>query len=133
MYQETIWPRARPRRFRKYPGAMLFMIEIARGGVIFDAELAVRLGELLCEAHYGKDELERQRPLTAVDKGTYWRVEGSWNRDRRIDGPTTFCLSVQKYDCRLTDIGLGWAYRAHPSVIPIIEPYLRARKPEKPE
>lgn len=66
--------------FSVTPGETMLFLHQMRGGVIFDADVAVKIGELLCKAHYGKGELERQKPLSAVDKSTYWRVEGSWNR-----------------------------------------------------
>lgn len=69
---------------------MIEIIKMARGGVIYDSELAKRLGELLLEAHYGKSELDRQRPLIVEDKGDCWRLEGSWNRDRKIEGNGAF-------------------------------------------
>jgi hypothetical protein len=76
-----------------------------RGGLICTPELAVQIGEALCEAHYGKAELIRQRPLRAVDKGSCWRVEGIFNRDGNIQGSGHFFLSIEKYDGRVTDIG----------------------------
>jgi hypothetical protein len=104
------------------------MIELTRGGIVFDADLAIRIGELLCEAHYGADSLERQRPLTALDKGSYWRVEGSWNRDRKIDGIGAFHLSMDKRDGRVTRFGLDFVYHADPSVIPLIKQHLAQKK-----
>lgn len=114
-------------------GIMLLMIQMARGGVVFDAEVAVRLAELLCEVHYGKSEVERQKPFVATDKGELWRVEGSWNRDHGENGPGMFFLSVNKLDCRLTDFGMEWALQPHPSVVPIIEEHLRSQGSEDPE
>ncbi len=108
--------------------AAVFLVEITRGGVVFDSDLAVKIGEALCEGHYGKEELERQRPLSAIDNGTYWRIEGSWNRDRKIDGPAAFFLSIEKRDGRIIDIGQWFAYHAHPSVVPIIKQHLAQKK-----
>jgi|SRR5579864_115630 len=78
------------------------------GGVISKPDLAVKIGEALCETHYGTAELQRQKPLVATDKGTYWRVEGSWNRDGKIDDKGAFFLSIQKRDGLITDLG-QWA------------------------
>lgn len=80
------------------------------GGLITTVELAVGIGELLCEAHYGKDGLAEQKPLFAVDNGTYWRVEGSLNRDGKVQGRGNFYLSIEKYDGRVTDIGCWMRY-----------------------
>jgi len=76
-----------------------------QGGLIRTAELAVQIAEALCAAHYGKDELEQQKPLLAIDKENRWRVEGSFNRDGKIVGGGNFFLSIEKYDGRVTDIG----------------------------
>jgi hypothetical protein len=107
---------------------MLFMTKLARGGVVFSSDLAVKLAELLCETHYGEEELARQKPFSVTDKDTYWRVEGSWNRDGKIDGPGAFFVSIEKYDGRVTDFGQLFPYHAHPSVVPLIKEHLARKK-----
>ena len=82
---------------------MLLLTSLARGGVVYSGDLAARIGELLCEAHYG--DLPRQMPLTVADKNAYWRVEGNWNRDAKAKGPGPFFVSINKYDGRVTEIG----------------------------
>jgi hypothetical protein len=96
------------------PEAVWLLYEM-NGGIISKPELAVKIGEALCETHYGLQELERQKPLSAVDKGTYWRVEGSWNRNEKI-GPSAFFLSIQKRDGLITDLG-QWRHMP-PSPLP---------------
>src|SRR5262249_55100915 len=59
---------------------MLLLIQMARGGVIFSSDLAVNIGELLCQAHFG--DLARQAPLEATDEKEYWRVEGNRRKDK---------------------------------------------------
>ncbi len=107
-----------------------------RGGIIYDVEMARRFGEILLEAHYNKDELERQRPLSVEDKGAYWRVEGSWNRDRKIEGMGAFFLSVAKYDARVLDIGVWGIFHTPPEIEARIREHLRQFPnglPGKPE
>jgi hypothetical protein len=108
--------------------AGLIMTQATRGGVVFSSELAIKLAEMLCEAHYGADDLARQRPLSAVDKDTHWRVEGSWNRNREIDGPGAFFVSIEKYDGRVIDFGEWFCYQPHPSVIPVIQEHLKRKR-----
>lgn len=86
------------------PETIWLMFEM-NGGVVSTTELAVKIGEALCEAHYGAEELRRQRPLHVTDKGTYWRVEGSWNRNGEIDDLGAFFLSIQKRDGLVIDLG----------------------------
>lgn len=112
---------------------MLLMTKITRGGIVFNSELALQLAEVLCEAHYGETELERQKPFSVTDKGTYWRVEGSLNRDGKIDGPAEFFVSIDKYDGRVTDFGRSLRYHPHPSVVPLIEQHLERTKKSNPE
>jgi hypothetical protein len=81
------------------------MINMAHGGVVFDDDLARAVAEALFEHHYGDDELKRQKPLIVEDKGDYWRVEGSWNRDFKIDDSGPLFLSIHKYDGRVFDLG----------------------------
>jgi hypothetical protein len=119
--------------FPEATGKTMVMLHEMHGGVVFDANLAVRIAEALCETHFGKDALERQKPLFAIDGGTYWRVEGNWNRDREVDGPGAFFVSIEKSDGRITDIGAWWVYHAHPSVIPLVEQHLREAKSDGTE
>lgn len=117
------------------PSRIVELIKMARGGVIYDSKVATRLGELLLEVHYGQSELDRQRPLLVEDKGDYWRVEGSWNRDRKIEGNGAFFLSVKKFDGCVTDLGVWGIVHPHPSVKGIIEAHLgeTQKKPENGE
>ena len=96
--------RTKPASFPPY-SRMVEMINMARGGVVFDAELARAIGETLFEHHYGGDELKRQTPLIVEDKGDYWRVEGGWNRDFKLDDNGPLFLSIHKYDGRVFDLG----------------------------
>ncbi len=98
------------------------MTRHGRSAIIVDGSLAIRIGETLCEALY--DDLSRQQPLFAIDKGDYWRVEGSWNRNGEIEGIAEFFLSIEKVDAKVTEIGELVRYTPHPSVVPIIEKHL---------
>jgi hypothetical protein len=93
-----------------------------------DGILVEKIGELLCAALYG--DLARQKPLSVIDKGSYWRVEGSWNRDGMLEGLAEFFLSIDKSDGRVTDIGEFMRYVPHPSVVPIIDEHLARRRVE---
>lgn len=95
------------------------MTKMDEFAIIPDGDLAVRIGELFCEALY--DDLSRQNPLSAADRGTYWRVEGSWNREGMMEGPGEFFLSIVKADGRVSDIGEVVRIAPHPSVVPIIK------------
>lgn len=110
---------------------MLFMAKMTRGGIVFSSDLAQKLAELLCEAHYGAEEVARQRPFSATDKETYWRVEGSWNRDGKSEGPGVFFVSIDKADGRVTDFGQSFPYRTHPSVVPTIKQHLKPKKADQ--
>jgi hypothetical protein len=82
---------------------MLVLTNLTRGGVVFSAELAVKIGEVLCDAHYG--DLVRQAPLVAIDKDKCWRVEGDWNKDSKLHGAGPFFASIEKYNSRVVEIG----------------------------
>ncbi len=99
------------------PSTTVMLIQMTRGGVIFNAELARKIGENLLESHYGDGELNRQRPLIVTDKGDHWRVEGSWNHDQKIPGAGAFFLSIQKSDGRVIDLG-RWLIPPPPPTAP---------------
>jgi NTF2 fold immunity protein len=116
------------------PGeGLLFMTKLMRGGLVFSGDLAERIAELLFEAHYGKDELARQRPLLVTDKDTYWRIEGSRNRDGKVDGRAELFISIEKYNGRVTDFGGYARLRPHPFVVPLLQQHLERLKNDKSE
>lgn len=90
------------------------MGKIDRSENLIDGDLAIKVAELLCDALYG--DLARQKPLSATDNGTYWRVEGNWNRDGTMEGFAEFFLSIAKSDGRITDIGEAMRIAPHPSI-----------------
>lgn len=94
-------------------------------GIVSDPGLAERIAELLLEAHYGKDQVSRQKPLTITDKGDYWQIDGSWNRDRKIEGEGPFFLSILKRDGRVIDLAIPYVYHAHPDAMAFIQASLR--------
>jgi hypothetical protein len=112
--------RMKPETFEPHARTVA-LINMARGGVVFDANVARALGEVLLEQHYGSQELARQRPLLVADKEDHWRVEGGWNRDHKLEGAGPFFLSMYKYDGRVVDIGQITVLHPHPDVTKIIE------------
>lgn len=106
----------------------MILLQEMNGGIVFSAELAVKIAEALCEAHHGKLELERQRPFVATDKGDTWRIEGSFNRDRKIEGRGAFFASIQKRDGRLTDLGTVAVIHQVPAIRSPIEQHIEGKK-----
>jgi hypothetical protein len=111
----------------------LFLTSKFRGGIVPDGEVACRIAEVLIEAHFDKAELAAQQPLVATDKGDYWRVEGSRNRDQKVEGAGWFFMSIKKFDGRLIDFGRYGVFHPHPSVRPLIEAARRKQKPDDTE
>src|ERR1700677_1726103 len=108
------------------------MANLSQSDVVSDAKLALQVGEILCEALYR--DLTQQNPVSAVDKGSYWRAEGSRNRDGAINGVAEFFLSIEKSNGRVTDIGEYLRCPPHPSIIPMInEHFARNGATQPPE
>jgi hypothetical protein len=117
----------------KPASAMMLMVQVTRGGVVFSAEAAIKIAELLCEVHHGTREVELQKPFVAADKGSYWRVEGSRNRPKKVDGSGPFFLSIDKHDARVTDFGRWHDLTPHPSVVPLLRAAMEGKKPDEPK
>jgi len=64
----------------------------------------------------GEEELSRQSPLIVDDKGETWRVRGSGNANRAVEGPGPFELEVQKRDARVLDMWFEWVLNTPPEV-----------------
>jgi hypothetical protein len=99
-----------------------------QGGLIRSADVAIQIAEVLGEAHYGMEEFARQKPLIAVDNGSYWRVEGSLNRDGKSQGRGNFFLSIDKYDGRVVDIG---TWLRNPQGEEFLREVMAAKTPEE--
>jgi hypothetical protein len=97
---------------------LTIMTEALSDDLLYDKDLAIRIAELLCEAHYG--DLRKQTPLSVTDGGYYWRVEGNRNRDGAINGPAEFFLSIEKHDGRVTDFGQYVRCPPHPWVVQVL-------------
>ncbi|HUK06894.1 MAG TPA: NTF2 fold immunity protein [Stellaceae bacterium] len=110
---------------------LLFFTKAIHGGLVFSSDLAEKIAELLFEAHYGKEELARQRPLLVRDKDTYWRIEGSWNREGKINGRAELFVSIDKYNGRVTNFGGYARLQPHPSVVPILQQHFENLKGKK--
>ncbi len=108
-------------------------LEEMNGGVVHSADLAVKLVEVLCEAKLGRDRLVRQRPFVVVDRGTYWRVEGSWNRDGKIEGPAEFFVSIDKKDGRIRDLGSSYRWPSSRDPKDLIRQLSEVPEPEPPK
>lgn len=102
------------------------MIDAVKSDIVSNAKLAIKIAELLCEALYR--DLEKQRPLHAADEGTYWRVEGSRNRDGAINGRAEFFVSIGKNDCQITDIGEYMRCPPTPKLTQMLEEHFQTGK-----
>lgn len=118
----------------RQPGSsgMVWLTNVVRGGMVPTADVACRIAEIFLEAHYGKAQVERQRPLVAIDKGDYWRVDGNRPLTGKQEGLGPFFASIKKYDGAVTDFGIYYDYRPHPFVMPLIEE-ARRQQQEKEE
>ena len=114
----------------KPDNATMLFIQMTHGGVVFSAEVAIKIAEVLCETHYGQEELDRQKPFTAEDKDTFWRVEGSYNRDPKVDGLAWFFVSIDKHNARVTDLGLSMNMTPSPKVAAYLRAHAQSKKPD---
>ena len=75
-----------------------------QGGVVNNTEIAIGIAELVIENVYGEDEVKRQRPFEAFDETDRWRIEGSYNRDRKIEGHGPIEIWIRKRDAKIIDL-----------------------------
>jgi hypothetical protein len=68
------------------------------GGVVNNAQLALRIAELLCANAYGEDSLERQKPLSVSDLTDRWVITGSYNKGSSREGEGPLVISIMKRD-----------------------------------
>jgi hypothetical protein len=76
---------------------------LPQGGVVPDAETAMRISEAVWIRQYGKETVEAQKPFHAEHKLTMWIVTGS------APSETALFAFILSHDCRVVSIGRGSA------------------------
>lgn len=75
-----------------------------QGGVVNNPKIAIGIAELVISNIYGDDEVRLQRPFDAIDESDRWRVEGSYNQDKKIEGHGPVRIWIRKRDAKIIDI-----------------------------
>ncbi|MDH3472782.1 MAG: YbbC/YhhH family protein [Rhodospirillales bacterium] len=74
-----------------------------QGGVVNNPKIAIDIAELVIANVYGDNEVRLQKPFEALDESDRWRIEGSYNRDRRIEGHGPIKIWIRKRDAKIID------------------------------
>lgn len=101
---------------RKRDAAVLVSGDRPARDLLCDPALAEAFAAAALENANGDEELRRQMPLVVSDQGEIWRVRGSHNADRAVEGPGPFHLEVQKRDARVLDMWSEWVLHTPPDV-----------------
>ena len=76
------------------------------GGLVPDAEAAIKIAEAILFPIYGEDTIKRERPYNAELKNGFWYVHGSMPKG---SGPLTvggtFFISISQWDGRVIEVG----------------------------
>lgn len=94
----------------------IYLLGVLNGGVVNNQELAIGIAELVVSNVYGQEELERQRPLTALDQSDRWLVEGSYNLERRGGDVGPLKMWISKSDAQILDIQVPQILAVPPEV-----------------
>jgi hypothetical protein len=92
-------------------------------GVVNNADLALKIAELLVANAYGPEQLERQRPLSVEEQDDAWVVTGNYNKDRKIEGWGPARVAIKKRDAQITDLEVPYILPVPPEAGEIIERY----------
>ncbi|MDH3593836.1 MAG: YbbC/YhhH family protein [Rhodospirillales bacterium] len=75
-----------------------------QGGIVNNPKIAIDIAELVVANVYGDNEVKLQRPFEAFDETDRWRIEGSYNRDRKIEGHGPIEIWIRKRDAKIIDV-----------------------------
>ncbi len=106
----------------------LYYQEILRGGVINNQQVAVKMAELVVESLYSNDEAERQKPFQARDLGDRWLVEGSHNKDKKIEGHGPVKMWIRKRDAKVIDFFLPEIMKISPEARDVLKDVLKKKE-----
>jgi hypothetical protein len=101
---------------RKRDAAIRVLSDQGTQYLLDDPAVAEKFGSAVLANAAGESELRRQLPLMVEDKEEIWRVRGSGNADREIEGPGPFLMEVQKRDARVLDMWFEWILDTPPEV-----------------
>jgi len=102
----------------------MWLLKILKGGIVTNPEMALKIAELVIANVYSADDLEQQRPLTVSDQSDRWLVEGSYNKDRKIEGWGAAKVVIKKSDGQILEVYIPMVMLPHPDV----HKYLRSDK-----
>jgi len=105
----------------------------ASGGIINNAEIAIKIAELILENNQGREELELQKPLIAEDRGDGWFVHGSYNHDKKKMGKASWHIYIRKSDAQVTSMFHDYRFPDPPEdVKSIIRAHQSTNLPKEP-
>ena len=101
---------------RKRDAAVRVLSDQGTQYLLHDPAAVEKFGSAVLANAAGESELRRQLPLMVEDKEEIWRVRGSGNADRAIEGPGPFLMEVQKRDAQVLDLWFEWILDTPPGV-----------------
>jgi hypothetical protein len=99
-----------------------------QGGVVNNPKIAIDIAELVIANVYGDNEVKLQRPFEVFDESDRWRIEGSYNRDKKIEGPGPIKVWIRKRDAKIIDVINPFIMKVPPEVKKIIKQNLNKKK-----
>jgi len=101
---------------RKLDAAILSLGGRSPSVVMGTAAIVEEIAAILAESAGDLDEADRQLPFRVSDRGDTWRVRGSRNADRAIEGPGPFHLEMRKRDGAIVDMSFEAVLHMSPEV-----------------
>lgn len=98
------------------PSPIMFLHHVINGGIVNNAEMALKIATIILENHYGADAAERQKPLSVRDLSDRWVIEGNANRPRKPYDRGIARVEILKEDGRVLDAAIPTTFPAPPEL-----------------
>ena len=102
----------------------MWLLKVLKGGIVNKPEMALNIAELVITNVYSVADLEQQTPLTVSDESDRWVIEGSYNKDRKIEGWGAAKVVIKKSDGQILEVYIPMVMFPHPDV----KKYLKSDK-----
>lgn len=98
------------------PSPIMFLHHVINGGIVNNAEMALKIATIILENHYRASAVERQKPLSIRDLSDRWVIEGNADRARKPYDDGIARIVIFKEDGRILDAAIPTTFPAPPEL-----------------
>ena len=76
---------------------------IPKGGLVPNAEIAIKIAEPVLKCIYGSEQIEKQKPFSVNLENGIWIIEGYWDREKDMFGGNVY-MEIKKENGKILKV-----------------------------